>query len=474
MRSCIRLTLFTRWKLTFLVASSCLVIHGIQDFPSLAKLFVGGVSWQTTQERMLAYFSTYGEVIDAAIMKNKVTNQPRGFGFIEFKDPASAEAVLNAGPHNIDGRDVDIKRAVPRNRAPASRKGKTGTPNRTGDAGASPPPGGSMPANMGTNATPGSEGWAQQYGYHAGGGPGRQHSFIDPSQAAALTAGQPVPPGQPIPPHMIMSGQPSMMGSPNIGLTSGAGASPYGSPNASPMNSPVLQQRMLPMATSPAHGNMTAQLGNMNLSGLSGLASLPNPLPNPIMQGSASRPMSTRGPGGAPGTPSAPGSMPGTVAAPLPQALPGSTPSIPPQNLPMQGMMPSPMPPASYGSPQAQGPMPMPIPFPQGAPGVPPPGSDTGSAMKPDVGADASATDPAKQSCKIFVGGLPSSIAGEAFHEYFLKFVSWMPVLSPPLWLLPVVSHFCTFLASYGCQSYHAFHVYPPTAALGRSWTRLS
>jgi RNA-binding protein Musashi len=44
------------------------------------KLFVGGLSWETTQDSLQRYFSRYGEVIDCVVMKNNETGRSRGFG----------------------------------------------------------------------------------------------------------------------------------------------------------------------------------------------------------------------------------------------------------------------------------------------------------------------------------------------------------------------------------------------------------
>jgi len=78
------------------------------------KIFVGGLSWDTTHASMLKYFSRYGEVIDCVVMKNPVTGKSRGFGFVTYKDPACVETVLSSGPHILDGRQIDPKACNPR------------------------------------------------------------------------------------------------------------------------------------------------------------------------------------------------------------------------------------------------------------------------------------------------------------------------------------------------------------------------
>lgn len=61
------------------------------------KLFIGGLSWETTIDGLQRYFSRFGEVVDAVVMKNPDTGRSRGFGFVTFSDPANVDAVLNSG-----------------------------------------------------------------------------------------------------------------------------------------------------------------------------------------------------------------------------------------------------------------------------------------------------------------------------------------------------------------------------------------
>lgn len=78
------------------------------------KLFVGGLSWETTQDNLQRYFSRYGEVIDCVVMKNAESGRSRGFGFVTFADPANVNVVLQNGPHTLDGRTIDPKPCNPR------------------------------------------------------------------------------------------------------------------------------------------------------------------------------------------------------------------------------------------------------------------------------------------------------------------------------------------------------------------------
>ncbi|KAG2464507.1 DAZP1 protein, partial [Polypterus senegalus] len=67
-----------------------------------------------TNETLRNYFSQYGEVVDCVIMKDKNTNQSRGFGFVKFKDPNCVRTVLDSKPHSLDGRNIDPKPCTPR------------------------------------------------------------------------------------------------------------------------------------------------------------------------------------------------------------------------------------------------------------------------------------------------------------------------------------------------------------------------
>ncbi|KAG2646487.1 hypothetical protein PVAP13_2KG512100 [Panicum virgatum] len=85
------------------------------------KLFVGGISWETDEDRLREYFGRFGEVTEAVIMRDRNTGRARGFGFVVFADSTVAERVI-MDKHMIDGRmlnflfmiQVEAKKAVPR------------------------------------------------------------------------------------------------------------------------------------------------------------------------------------------------------------------------------------------------------------------------------------------------------------------------------------------------------------------------
>ena len=69
------------------------------------KLFVGGISWETDEDRLREYFGRFGEVTEAVIMRDRSTGRARGFGFVVFSDATVAERVI-LDKHMIDGRMV--------------------------------------------------------------------------------------------------------------------------------------------------------------------------------------------------------------------------------------------------------------------------------------------------------------------------------------------------------------------------------
>ncbi|CAN8070689.1 unnamed protein product [Agarophyton chilense] len=85
--------------------------------PEKTKLFVGNLSWGTTDESLGAAFSEFGTIVDSRVIMDRFTGKSRGFGFIEYEAPDSAsQALLKMNGVEIDGRAVRVDRATRRNR----------------------------------------------------------------------------------------------------------------------------------------------------------------------------------------------------------------------------------------------------------------------------------------------------------------------------------------------------------------------
>ena len=77
------------------------------------KVFVGGLSWETTADSMRQYFEKFGVIKNIIIMIDKFTGHSRGFGFIKMDNTQSVENILAVEQHIIDKKIVDVKRALP-------------------------------------------------------------------------------------------------------------------------------------------------------------------------------------------------------------------------------------------------------------------------------------------------------------------------------------------------------------------------
>ncbi|KAI0868871.1 hypothetical protein GGS24DRAFT_480852 [Hypoxylon argillaceum] len=92
-----------------------------------SKIFVGGVSQDTTENEFKDYFAQFGRVVDATLMMDKDTGRPRGFGFVTFENEVGVEACLSTHLE-IHGKAIEVKKAQPRGNMreeeEASRRGK--------------------------------------------------------------------------------------------------------------------------------------------------------------------------------------------------------------------------------------------------------------------------------------------------------------------------------------------------------------
>ena len=79
------------------------------------KIYVGNLSYQTTDEMLDSAFSAFGTVRSVAILQDRETNRSRGFGFVEMESDEQAQAAI-AGLNGtqLDGRALTVNEARPR------------------------------------------------------------------------------------------------------------------------------------------------------------------------------------------------------------------------------------------------------------------------------------------------------------------------------------------------------------------------
>ncbi|MEO0606054.1 MAG: RNA-binding protein [Myxococcota bacterium] len=76
------------------------------------KLFVGGLSWDTTDQSLGDAFAVHGDVTDAKVITDRETGRSRGFGFVTFAESSSAQAAIQAmDGTSLDGRSIRVSEA---------------------------------------------------------------------------------------------------------------------------------------------------------------------------------------------------------------------------------------------------------------------------------------------------------------------------------------------------------------------------
>lgn len=79
------------------------------------KIFVGNLSFNVTENDLQDMFAAHGSVLEANLMTDRMTGRPRGFGFVTMGTPQEAEAAIAAlNGKNVDGRDLTVNVAKPR------------------------------------------------------------------------------------------------------------------------------------------------------------------------------------------------------------------------------------------------------------------------------------------------------------------------------------------------------------------------
>jgi len=92
-----------------------------------SKLYVGNLSFDTTDQGLEQSFSEYGELVSATVVRDRNTDRSRGFGFVEFSQEADAQKAKEAmNGKEVDGRALKVDEARP----PRERNRNSGGYNR--------------------------------------------------------------------------------------------------------------------------------------------------------------------------------------------------------------------------------------------------------------------------------------------------------------------------------------------------------
>ncbi len=89
------------------------------------KLFVGKLSYNTTDDSLRAQFAQYGTVVSAQVIVDRETNRSKGFAFVEMEDQAAAQAAIDAlEGKEFEGRNITVSVAKPRESRPQDNSGR--------------------------------------------------------------------------------------------------------------------------------------------------------------------------------------------------------------------------------------------------------------------------------------------------------------------------------------------------------------
>ncbi len=90
------------------------------------NIYVGNLSFDTTEESLRVAFAAYGEVETARMITDRETGRPRGFGFVEMPDTSQAEAAIEGlNDKELDGRTLKVNESRPRE--PGGRSDRAGS-----------------------------------------------------------------------------------------------------------------------------------------------------------------------------------------------------------------------------------------------------------------------------------------------------------------------------------------------------------
>ncbi len=95
------------------------------------KLFIGSLSWNTTDDSLREFFATVGTVASASVIVDRESNRSKGFGFVEMSSDEEAKAAIDQlNGKELDGRAIVVSEARPREERPRSFGGGNGGGDR--------------------------------------------------------------------------------------------------------------------------------------------------------------------------------------------------------------------------------------------------------------------------------------------------------------------------------------------------------
>ncbi len=92
-----------------------------------SKLYVGNLSYSVTEDQLRELFSQAGAIKEIALIMDRDTQRPKGFGFVEFETQVEAQKAIELfNEHELDGRRLTVNFARPKEERGGSRGGSRG------------------------------------------------------------------------------------------------------------------------------------------------------------------------------------------------------------------------------------------------------------------------------------------------------------------------------------------------------------
>ena len=96
-----------------------------------AKLYVGNLSFETTEQSLQELFMQAGNVVSATLIKDRDTNRSTGFGFVEMSTQAEAQKAISMfNSYTLNDRQLTVNVARPREERGGFRQDRGGPPKR--------------------------------------------------------------------------------------------------------------------------------------------------------------------------------------------------------------------------------------------------------------------------------------------------------------------------------------------------------
>jgi RNA recognition motif-containing protein len=94
---------------------------------TLKNIFVGNLSFNTSEDELRQIFETYGQVERVSILTDRETGRSRGFGFVEMTNPEEGEkAITGLNGSQFGGRTINVNEARPKADRPSGGRGERG------------------------------------------------------------------------------------------------------------------------------------------------------------------------------------------------------------------------------------------------------------------------------------------------------------------------------------------------------------